>query len=144
VITDKRNQSNIIQNRSSQLYKWNNKSSELKITLIRRTINYAQRTINWVSDSRYNKAFKKRERNIKNTKVYTGSPFLKGYVQSFANQQRIPLTKISKINFTQYILPVAHKKSLFLQQTTAPYNSCLNYAEPTALNQLQLQILCNW
>jgi len=29
--------------------------------------------------------FKKRERKIKNTKIYTGSPFLKGHVQSFAN-----------------------------------------------------------
>jgi len=28
---------------------------------------------------------KKREEEIKNTKNYTGSPFLKGYVQSFVN-----------------------------------------------------------
>jgi len=32
-----------------------------------------------------NKMVKKREEEIKNTKIYTGSPFLKGYVQSFAN-----------------------------------------------------------
>jgi len=29
--------------------------------------------------------FKKRERKIKNIRIYTSSPFLKGYVQSFAN-----------------------------------------------------------
>jgi len=29
--------------------------------------------------------FKKRERKIKNTRFYLGSPFLKGYVESFAN-----------------------------------------------------------
>jgi len=43
-------------------------------------MNYVRRTINWVIDSRYNKAFKKGERKIKNTKIYTCSPFLKGYV----------------------------------------------------------------
>jgi len=32
-----------------------------------------------------NKKIKKREEEIKNTKIYLGSPFLKGYVQSFAN-----------------------------------------------------------
>jgi len=32
-----------------------------------------------------NKTIKKREEEIKNTKNYPGSPFLKGYVQSFAN-----------------------------------------------------------
>jgi len=36
---------------------------------------------------------KKGEREIKNTKVYTGLPFLKGYVQSFSNKQRIPLKR---------------------------------------------------
>jgi len=32
-----------------------------------------------------NKTIKKREEEIKNIKIYPGSPFLKGYVQSFAN-----------------------------------------------------------
>jgi len=32
-----------------------------------------------------NKMIKKREKEIKNTKIYPGSPFLKGYLQSFAN-----------------------------------------------------------
>jgi len=32
-----------------------------------------------------NKMIKKREEEIKNTKIYLGSPFPKGYVQSFAN-----------------------------------------------------------
>jgi len=32
-----------------------------------------------------NKKIKKREEKIKNTKIYPSSPFLKGYVQSFAN-----------------------------------------------------------
>jgi len=31
------------------------------------------------------KHFEKREEGIKNTKIYPGSPFLKGYVQSFVN-----------------------------------------------------------
>jgi len=31
------------------------------------------------------KTFKKREEEIKNTKIYPGLPFYKGYVQSFAN-----------------------------------------------------------
>jgi len=31
------------------------------------------------------KKIKKREEEIKNTKNYAGSPFIKGYVQSFAN-----------------------------------------------------------
>jgi len=39
--------------------------------------------------------FKKRERKFKNIRFYLGSPFLKGYVQSFANQQGFPL-KISQ------------------------------------------------
>jgi len=34
-----------------------------------------------------------RETEIKNTKIYIGSPFLRGYVHSFANKQRIPLKK---------------------------------------------------
>jgi len=38
-------------------------------------------------------AFKKREIENKNTKIYTGSPFHKGYVQSFANLQRVPLNR---------------------------------------------------
>jgi len=62
------------------------------------TINYAKRTINWTKHRIYDQAFKKRERTIKNTRFYTGSPFLKGYVQSFVNQQRIPLIKINKIS----------------------------------------------
>jgi len=40
-----------------------------------------------------NKVIKKREREIKNTKIYTGSPFLKGYGQSFVNKQIIPLKR---------------------------------------------------
>jgi len=54
-----------------------------------------------------NKVFKKREREIKNTKIYTCSPFLKGYVQSFANKQRVSL-KRSKDKFNtiqRFLLP---------------------------------------
>ena len=38
--------------------------------------------------------FKKRARKNKNTRFYTGSPFLKGYIQSLTNKQGCPLNKI--------------------------------------------------
>jgi len=52
---------------------------------------------------------------FKNTKIYTGSPFHKGYVRSFANKQRVPLTTILKISLQQYKLLATH---YFQQQTT--------------------------
>jgi len=64
-----------------------------EITPAEWTINWARWTINWACDNKYDKAFKKREREIKNTKIYTGSPFLKDYVQSFANKQRVTLKR---------------------------------------------------
>ena len=60
------------------------------------------------------KAFKKREREIKNTKIYTGSPFLKDYVQSFANKQRVSLRKITKISSIQYKTLAPNKSTLYL------------------------------
>jgi len=42
--------------------------------------------------------FKNSKRKIKNTRVYPGSPFLLGYVHSFANKQSFPLIKITKIS----------------------------------------------
>ena len=83
-----------------------------KVLQSERTFDYVWWTINWEINNKYNKVFKKRERDIKNTKIYTGSPFLKDYVQSFANQQIIPLTKISKISLQQYKLLATRKKPL--------------------------------
>ena len=72
---------------------------------------------NKLRGTKNNKTFKKREREIKNTKIYTGSTFLKGYVQSFANTQRIPL-KRSQDQFSiiqTHLLPAS--------QQTAPSNT---------------------
>jgi len=43
----------------------------IEITLAEWTIYWARWTINWTSDNKYEKTFKKREREIKNTKIYT-------------------------------------------------------------------------
>ena len=83
-----------------------------RVLQLERTIYIVWWTINWAINNRYDKAFKKRERKIKNTKIYTSLPFLKGYVQSFVNQQRILLTKISKISLLQYKLFATRKKPL--------------------------------
>jgi len=83
VITNNRKHSNRIKNRFSQLYRWNNNSKECRVTPVKWTINYVRRTSNWTSKNRNDKC--SRERKIKTTKIYTGSHFHKGYVQSFAN-----------------------------------------------------------
>jgi len=44
----------------------------------------------------------RREKEIKNTKIYTGSPFLKGYVQSFAKLAKSFTKKINNISSQQY------------------------------------------
>jgi len=56
--------------------------------------------------------FKKKARKNKNTRFYPGSPFLKGYIQSFANQQRFPLTKITKISLTKQTLAISKNTQL--------------------------------
>jgi len=50
--------------------------------------------------------------------TYTGSTFLKGYVQSFASQQRVPLIKITKISShnSKHLQPIKYHCSK--QQTT--------------------------
>jgi len=58
------------------------------------------------------KKFNKREKEIKNTKIYNGSPFLKGYVQSFPNKERVSLKKIAKISLIQHDNLASRKSTL--------------------------------
>jgi len=37
----------------------------------------------------------------KNTKIYTGSPFLKDYIHSFVNKQRVPLKRSPRSVYTK-------------------------------------------
>jgi len=76
----------------------------------------------------------------KNTKIYTGSPFLKDYIQSFANKQRVPL-KRSPVYTKQNR---AHRKS-----HCSPYDTThwtlqqLCQQCKTLLHKPTLHTLCN-
>jgi len=87
--------------------------------------------------------FKKREREIKNTDIYTGSPFLKGYIQSFANKQRVPLIKITKISSQQYKTLTTHKIPLFLAANNLLHPATVVQTKQNPSTQTQLQTLCN-
>jgi len=56
------------------------KQFQHNITTTEWAINCARWTSKWVGDNKYKEVFKKRERKIKNTKNYIGSPFLKDYI----------------------------------------------------------------
>ena len=86
---------------------------------------------------KYEKVFKKREKEIKNIKIYTSSPFLKGYVQSFANKQKVPLKRSPRSVYATEIplLPASHTASRNTQ-LTEPYNICVNSAEPYCTTQI--------
>jgi len=81
------------------------------------------------------KVIKMREREIKNTKIYTGSPFFKGYVQSFANKQKI-LLKINKINSIQSQLHLLKAKNPLHTTTHSPLHATTgeNSVEPYCTN----------
>ena len=90
--------------------------------------------------------FKKRERKIKKTRFYPGSPFLKGYVQSFANQQRFSLKRSQQISLTQYntCTPQANPASSS-NLPTKPYSSSSTSTEPTVLSNYNhtSYVICN-
>jgi len=92
-----------------------------------------------------------REREIKIAMISIGSPFLKGYIQSFPNKQRIPLDKQDQCNTTSITLaprktplhPAAHSPlhSTTVVNSTEPYFTLPNY-KPYAIwkPNIQLQI----
>jgi len=91
-----------------------------------------------------NKTIKKIKEEIKNTKIYPGSPFLKGYIQSFANYQRFPL-KRSQDQFTTLapsklsLLPAVHTATCSTHTLLNPTADVKPVQKPTAPTQLQTQ-----
>ena len=84
-----------------------------------------------------------REREIKNTKIYTSSPFLNGYVQSFANKKWFSL-KRSPRSIQYNIITLAPSKTPLHPATHNPLHSTVAVKQcRTLLHAPKLQTLCN-